>query len=412
MYRPEDTNLNGGSHERDETVLDAALEELLSGEGPPDMAGRILRAHAAGRVAVDASAIPLALPVEPPIAAPPVLPPAPPVPWVSPNGHGASRPRRQPAVAGGQRWVGIAVAASVLIAGVGLGLAALFSRGRPENRDVVARIASPPTVEPNHAATRSPASELPIIQREAPLDNPFQQAPFGAEELTTSPERGVPWQMPYAVQPQPGEKIVAFVNEELSRSWRAAGAQPTSAIDDDAWAVRVTRQLLGRAPTADELQAFHSDRSPAKRQALVQRLLHNDAQRGEFAQHWAKTWADELLGGEAPAAQREGLQQYLAQALAAEKPFSQITHELLTATGSNDPHAADFNGATNFVLSGIADKRQVIAGTVGRVFLGQQGQCAQCHDAKSPAAGDSMSQQQFWQIAAFFQQAQSQRDGE
>ena len=75
MYRPEDTHVNGGSHERDETMLDAALEELLSGEGPPDMAGRILRAHAAGRVAVDGGSIPLALPLSPPLAAPPIAPP-------------------------------------------------------------------------------------------------------------------------------------------------------------------------------------------------------------------------------------------------------------------------------------------------------------------------------------------------
>lgn len=407
MYRPEDTNLNGGSHERDETMLDAALEEVLSGEGPPDMSGRILRAHAAGRVAGDVSSIPLAVPVAPPVAAPPVVAPASPVQWVSPGGRGASRSRR-PAAAFGQQWTGVAIAAGVLVAGAGIGLFALYSSGRLGGTNHVAQHETPSAVAKVESPQSPETSPSALVKHAAPIDNPFDHVPFGVEDLAALPKPGVPWQVPYAIEPQQSEKIVAFVDERLARRWNAASVKPASKIDDAAWAERVTEQLLGRAPSDHELQQFAADRSPQKRKALVERLLSGDAYRGEFARHWAKVWAKELVGGSASESQREGLELYLASSLAANKSFSQITHELLTATGSSDAKSADFNGATNFVLSGIGGQRENIAGAVSRVFLGHQGQCAQCHDAKG--ISESVTQQQFWQIAAFFQQARPQRE--
>jgi hypothetical protein len=286
---------------------------------------------------------------------------------------------------------------------LGISLAALYSTGRLGNINV-AEVEAPPEAIANagHGGQPNERVEKPV----KPLDNPFDPAPFGAEDLAASLQRGVPWQVPYAIEPQASDKVVAFVDEELARGWASAGVQPTAAIDDEQWAERVTEQLLGRAPSLEELQAFRSDNAPDKRERLVQRLLYEDGYRGEFARHWASVWSRELIGGSASPAQREGLQQYLAKSLADEKPFSQITHELLTATGSNDPRAEDYNAATNFVLSGASGKREALAATVGRVFLGHQGQCAQCHDA---AGGQGMSQQQFWQIAAFFQQARPQR---
>ncbi len=425
MYRPENTHLSGGSHERDETILDAVLEELHSGEGPPDMSGRILRAHAAGRVAIDAAAlagavIPMALPVEPPvdgrlILPPPVVAPAAPVLWVSPSARAPQRSRRAAAAGLGRQWTGIALAAAVMVGGLGVSLVALYFNGNFSDTIPIAQTGEPAVVEQPDAPHAQPTPGQAIAEHAAPIENPFDQVPFGAEDLAASPEPGVPWQVPYAIEPQQSGKIVAFVDRQLAQSWKAAGVKPAPAIDDAEWAERVTQQLLGRAPTEDELEQFAADRSPQKRETLVERMLHGDAYRAEFARHWAEVWASELVGGNVSPAQRAGLEQYLAASLAADKPFSQITHELLTATGSSDPQSPDFNGATNFVLSGIGGQRENIAGAVSRVFLGHQGQCVQCHDAKhsNKLRGDEhdgVSQQQFWQIAAFFQQARPLRD--
>ncbi len=100
---------------------------------------------------------------------------------------------------------------------------------------------------------------------------------------------------------------------------------------------------------------------------------------------------------------REGLEEYLYQSLRQDKPHDQITAELLTATGS--PKS---NKATNLLLASDGNEAQ-LAATVGRVFLGHQGQCAQCHDAPGERG---LTQQQFWQLASFFQQTTIKRDGD
>jgi len=47
--------------ERDDTLLDACLDEVLGGRTPPDLTARIVQAHAARR-AVDPSVLPAELP--------------------------------------------------------------------------------------------------------------------------------------------------------------------------------------------------------------------------------------------------------------------------------------------------------------------------------------------------------------
>ena len=47
--------------DRDDTLLDACLDEVLAGRSPPDLTARIVQAHAARRV-VDPSVLPAELP--------------------------------------------------------------------------------------------------------------------------------------------------------------------------------------------------------------------------------------------------------------------------------------------------------------------------------------------------------------
>ena len=44
--------------------------------------------------------------------------------------------------------------------------------------------------------------------------------------------------------------------------------------------------LTGKLPSPPELTAFLTDRDPAKRSKVIDKLLASDA----YAQHWAKYW--------------------------------------------------------------------------------------------------------------------------
>jgi hypothetical protein len=172
--------------------------------------------------------------------------------------------------------------------------------------------------------------------------------------------------------------------------------------------------MLGRIPTVAEIEAFEDDKGPAaeKKVVLLDELLVADEFAQQHARTWTTYWTNVLIGRtggtqEDSLVNREGLQEYLHESLLENKPFDQMALELISATGSNDPGAEDFNGATNFMLSGIESEGFLATSKTCQVFLGKQLQCAQCHD--HPFNKD-VKQQQFWQMAAFFRQSGIEQD--
>jgi hypothetical protein len=186
---------------------------------------------------------------------------------------------------------------------------------------------------------------------------------------------------------------------------------PAAAATDAEWCRRTYLRTLGRIPTVDELNRFVEDTAANKRSELLDRLLTSDQYAADFARNWTTFWTNVLIGrtGGTRAddlASREGLQEYLLQSISDNKPYDRMVYELISATGGNQPGSEDFNGATNFLLSGIGDKAALATARTCRVFLGKQLQCVQCHDHPS----NDWSQAQFWQMNAFFRQTHADKD--
>jgi hypothetical protein len=102
---------------------------------------------------------------------------------------------------------------------------------------------------------------------------------------------------------------------------------------------------------------------------------------------------------------REGMQQYLREALAYNRPYDQMTRELVTATGSCRPEDEDFNGAANFLADKLAENGVQATAKTSQVFLGMAVQCTQCHNHPF----NEYQQNQFWELNAFFRQTRVQR---
>ncbi len=205
---------------------------------------------------------------------------------------------------------------------------------------------------------------------------------------------------------------VKYINEQIAAGWAESDLQPSPAATEGEWCRRVHLDLIGRIPSARELQDFLTSKSPTKRPDLVSRLL-GDEYLDEYARHWTDVWTTVLIGRDVTNTKvnRPGMRQYLRRTFSKNLPYDRFMEELVTATGvnSNQKGIDGFNGATNF-LSGKMEEMGVENGVqatakTAQVFLGLQVQCTQCHNHPF----NKGKQNQFWEMNAFFRQTRALR---
>jgi hypothetical protein len=161
------------------------------------------------------------------------------------------------------------------------------------------------------------------------------------------------------------DRAVAAGEENFAK--RAAG--PAS---DAEFLRRITLDLTGTIPTAADTRAFLKDTSPDKRTRLIDQLLASP----EYARRMQEVF-DVMLMERRPDKNvpRAAWQDYLRTSFADNKPWDVLVREILSADGS-DPKTRP---AAKFLLDRDAEPNQSTR-DVGRVFLGMNLQCAQCHD--------------------------------
>lgn len=168
------------------------------------------------------------------------------------------------------------------------------------------------------------------------------------------------------------ELLRTEIDRLLAGETSGAVAHPAS---DAEFLRRVSLDLIGMPPSAEELQAFLADSSPTKREATVDRLLASP--------HYARNMAtvfDIMLMERRPNANvsADDWQRYLFQSFLANKPLNVLAKEILAADGveTADPMP---RFAARFYLDRNGEPN-LIARDVGRIFFGRDMQCAQCHD--------------------------------
>ncbi|WP_442512198.1 DUF1549 domain-containing protein [Novipirellula sp. SH528] len=204
---------------------------------------------------------------------------------------------------------------------------------------------------------------------------------------------------------------VALINDTIEQGWRDYEIRPAPEVDDATWCRRVYLDVIGRIPTLEELQSFLDSKGSDKRAKLVDQLLYDDKYTEEYANHWGTIWTNVLIGRSGGTdrrsmTSRDGMQKYLRDAFAMNKPYNTMVYELVTAEGSTKPGTDKFNGAVNFLVDKVNDDNGVLAtSSTSRIFLGQQVQCTQCHNHPF----NQWKQQKFWEFNSFFRQSRSLR---
>ena len=125
-------------------------------------------------------------------------------------------------------------------------------------------------------------------------------------------------------------------------------------------------------PTASQAARFSTILPPYKRHKLIERLLGGP----EYARRMQEVFDAMLMerrdDTHVPAVEWQG---FLRRALAENRPYDQLVTEILSADGA-DPQT---RAAAKFYLDRLADPN-LLTRDVGRMFLGRDFQCAQCHD--------------------------------
>lgn len=149
-------------------------------------------------------------------------------------------------------------------------------------------------------------------------------------------------------------------------------AEPAAIATDAEFLRRVYLDLNGMVPTPDEARAFLDDPSPYKRARLIDALL----ERPEFARRMQIVF-DVMLMERRPASHVPDAdwRRFLYESFRRDKPYDVLVREVLAADGT-DPESRP---AARFLLDREAEPN-LITRDIGRMFLGRDMQCAQCHD--------------------------------
>jgi len=176
-------------------------------------------------------------------------------------------------------------------------------------------------------------------------------------------------------RPQPERDFVRpvernFIDTLVWNKLDLLGIPASPAADDATYLRRVSLDVTGTLPTADEARAFLADTSPDKRQRLVTELI----QRPVYADYWTQRWSD-LLQVDKDVITPQGavaMTRWIRRQLVANVPYDQFARKILTAEGSTIAESP----AAFFLVQKDPEKT---ARSVSQLFLGVRIECAQCH---------------------------------
>ncbi|MBX7103071.1 MAG: DUF1549 domain-containing protein [Gemmataceae bacterium] len=237
--------------------------------------------------------------------------------------------------------------------------------------------------EKNGLCTTLRRGEAPILAR--------YEGAYAATTLTVMGDRnGFVWEEPARFN---------TIDEFTAAKWKRMKIRPSDLCTDAEFLRRVSLDLTGLPPTADQVRAFIADARPTqvKRDALVDQLVGSP----EYVEHWTNKWADLLqvnrkyLGTEGSAAFRGWIRRQLADNV----PYDRFAAGILTASGSNkdNPPASYFKT--------LRQPAETMENTT-HLFLAVRFNCNKCHDHPF----ERWTQDQYYQLAAFFARYSLARD--
>ncbi len=202
--------------------------------------------------------------------------------------------------------------------------------------------------------------------------------------------------------------VDAFILQRLQKE----GLKPSPEADKATLIRRVTLDLTGLPPTAEEVAAFEKDSSPNAYEHVVDRLLQSP----HYGERMAMPWLDSARYADSHGFQTDSSRaqwpwrDWVIKAFNDNMPFDEFTIEQLAgdllphatrdqvvATGFNRNHRLNGEGgiiAEEWRIENVIDRAE----TTGMTWLALTFNCCRCHDHKF----DPITQKDFYSFFAFF----------
>lgn len=190
----------------------------------------------------------------------------------------------------------------------------------------------------------------------------------------------------------PVSEVSKRIDAEIAKVWERDGIKPAGASDDAEFLRRVYIDTVGLPPEPAEVEAFLADKSKDKRATLIDKLLADP----RYSQHLADNWTNIIVGrgGRRFNGSNHLFAMWMSEQLQAQRPFSDIMYDIVTASGSlsENPAVAPLTVEQPLRVPNIA-------GNLSKNLTGTQIQCAECHDHPYEEA---WTEEVFGGVASFF----------
>lgn len=223
----------------------------------------------------------------------------------------------------------------------------------------------------------------------------------------------------FAIPPEVNDRslvrngIDTFIQAKISQAATSAGQtlSPSPAASPSTLLRRLSFDLRGLPPSADEVETWLSDDAPDAWERLIDRTIASVS----YGERWGRWWLDQARYADSNGYTRDfgreiwRYRDWVLNALNHDLPFDQFTIEQIAgdllpnateqqrvATGFHRNTLVNEEGGTDqeqFRVEAVADR----VATTGSVWLGLTLGCARCHNHKY----DPISQREFYQFFAF-----------
>jgi hypothetical protein len=181
-----------------------------------------------------------------------------------------------------------------------------------------------------------------------------------------------------------------FIDELVFDKLKSLGIPPSEICDDATFLRRVTLDIAGRLPAADEVRTFAAQSGPAKRDQLIDSLLASTDYADHFANKWSVVLRNKRVNGNYTRG-NFGFHDWIRRSFAENKPYDQFVRDIVGASGEMTQNPP----VTWYRMVNTSEKQLE---DTAQLFLGLRIQCARCHHHPF----ERWSQHDYYAFSAFF----------
>ena len=207
-----------------------------------------------------------------------------------------------------------------------------------------------------------------------------------------------------------------FVDNFIFAKMERDGVPHAPPATDAEFLRRVTLDLTGRIPSAQEVRSFATDEDPDKRDKLIGRLIDSEA----WVEKWSYFFLDLFRANGKMGRGRYLFHYWMKENLRSDRPYDDVVRAIITASAKSNHVVAASNviarehvqGAPqpkdgdDFSMVHQLDTDDELSIIYGKAFLGINLSCISCHDGQGHLEKVNVwlsgkTRQQFFQNAAF-----------